>query len=48
MRRELAGSVIVIVGASSGVGRATALAFAEHHAKLVLTARNEHDLATLV
>ena len=41
---DLDGAVIVITGASSGIGRATALAFARQHARLVLAAR---DLAAL-
>lgn len=40
--------VIVIVGASSGIGRACALRFAEQGAKLVIAARDEQGLATLV
>ncbi|MFP3467469.1 SDR family NAD(P)-dependent oxidoreductase [Leifsonia sp. SIMBA_070] len=35
-----ASPVVVITGASSGLGRATALAFAKRHARLVLVARN--------
>jgi short-subunit dehydrogenase len=35
----LRAAVVVISGASSGVGRATALAFADHSARLVLAAR---------
>ena len=43
--RSIAGSVVVITGASSGIGRATALAFAGHRARLVLTARSKEGLA---
>lgn len=43
-RRALAGSVVVIVGASSGLGRAAALAFAKRGANLVLAARNANAL----
>ncbi|HEX6293262.1 MAG TPA: SDR family oxidoreductase [Herpetosiphonaceae bacterium] len=40
--------VVVVFGASSGIGRATALKFAERGAKLVVAARSEHGLQTLV
>ena len=39
--------VILITGASSGIGRAAALAFAKCGAKVVLTARNEEKLRSL-
>jgi NAD(P)-dependent dehydrogenase (short-subunit alcohol dehydrogenase family) len=39
--------VVVVVGASSGMGRETALRFAERGAKVVAAARNEHGLETL-
>lgn len=42
---DLAGQVVVIAGASSGMGRATALAAAEAGARLVLAARGEAALA---
>ncbi|MBW4646148.1 MAG: SDR family oxidoreductase [Goleter apudmare HA4340-LM2] len=44
MPRPIHSSVIVITGASSGIGRATALEFAKHNAKLVLGARYEAAL----
>lgn len=40
--------VVVVVGASSGIGRDTALQFAQRGAKVVVSARNEEGLATLV
>src|SRR5438309_7620969 len=48
MRQELSQKVVVITGASSGVGRAMALAFARKGATLVLSARREQPLADLV
>jgi short-subunit dehydrogenase len=39
--------VIVITGASGGIGRAAALAFAQCKAKVVLAARNEENLEAL-
>lgn len=41
------GKVALITGASSGIGRATALAFAARNAKVVLAARREDELAAL-
>lgn len=40
--------VVVVVGASSGIGRATALQFARRGAKVVVTARDEQGLRRLV
>lgn len=40
--------VVVIVGASSGIGRETALRVAEHGAKVVVAARSEPGLDSLV
>ena len=42
------GKVIVITGASSGIGRAAAMLLAEHGAKLVLGARGEEALKSTV
>ena len=44
MRSELQGKVVVITGASSGIGRATAHRFAEHGARLVVAARRVRPL----
>jgi NAD(P)-dependent dehydrogenase (short-subunit alcohol dehydrogenase family) len=40
--------VAVITGASSGIGRATAEAFAAKGVRVALAARRENELATLV
>jgi len=40
--------VVAVVGASSGIGRETALKFAKQGAKLVVSARSESGLASLV
>lgn len=45
--RSLKDKVVIVTGASRGVGRATALLFAEHGARVVATARSEEQLATL-
>ncbi|MFL6651765.1 MAG: SDR family oxidoreductase [Sulfurifustaceae bacterium] len=41
MRRKIDGMVVVITGASTGIGRATALALAKRRATVILTARRE-------
>lgn len=43
----LDGKIALVTGASSGIGRAIALLFAEHGAALVLTARREAQLQAL-
>jgi len=47
MVRTIAGRVIIITGASSGIGRAAALALGREGAKLVLVARRENRLKEL-
>jgi NAD(P)-dependent dehydrogenase (short-subunit alcohol dehydrogenase family) len=42
--REIEGSVVVVTGASSGIGRAAVRLFAEHGARVVLAARSEGSL----
>jgi len=44
VNQSLQDKVAVIVGSSSGMGRATALSFAEAGARVVLAARNEAEL----
>jgi NADP-dependent 3-hydroxy acid dehydrogenase YdfG len=48
MPQPLSNQVVVVTGASSGIGRATALEFGRRGSKVVAAARNEHALATLV
>jgi NADP-dependent 3-hydroxy acid dehydrogenase YdfG len=45
---NLRDSVVAVTGASSGVGRATALALADHGANPVLLARHAADLDEVV
>jgi NAD(P)-dependent dehydrogenase (short-subunit alcohol dehydrogenase family) len=47
MGRNLTGSVVVVTGASSGIGRATGLAFAEQGARVVLAGRRASALQEL-
>lgn len=44
VQTNLRNRVVVVTGASAGIGRHTALAFAEHGAKVVLVARREEKL----
>jgi short-subunit dehydrogenase len=46
-RRQLAGSRILLTGASSGIGRALAEAFARHDVRLLLLARRQEALQEL-
>jgi short-subunit dehydrogenase len=48
MIRAIQGTTVVITGATSGIGRATALAFAEAGAKVVVAGRREERLVELV
>lgn len=48
MEKTLSGKVAIVTGASAGIGRATALAFARAGAKVVVTGRREAELASLV
>jgi len=41
---EYAGKAILITGASSGIGAATALPLAKHNNRIVITARREDRL----
>jgi len=47
VKRTIADKVIIVTGASSGIGRATALALARERAMLVLVARRQRLLASL-
>lgn len=47
MNESLAGKIVVLTGASSGIGRATAEAFAERGAALALAARRAEQLQAL-
>lgn len=42
--KNIQGKTIIITGASSGIGKATAVKLAENGAQLVLAARNEAKL----
>jgi NAD(P)-dependent dehydrogenase (short-subunit alcohol dehydrogenase family) len=47
MSRKLSGAVVVVAGASSGIGRATGLAFADRGARVILAARRADALEEL-
>lgn len=47
MDKEFAGKVVVVTGATSGIGRATALRFAESGASVATVGRNETALAAV-
>jgi short-subunit dehydrogenase len=47
MRRPIGGSTIVVVGATSGVGKATALSLATHGANLVIVSRTADHVETV-
>jgi len=48
MLEDIAGQVAVVTGATRGIGRASALAFAKEGVNVVVTARSEGELLTLV
>jgi len=47
MENTLSGKVVIITGASSGIGAATARLLADHHCKLTLAARSASKLQAL-
>jgi short-subunit dehydrogenase len=48
MRNNFDGKTVIVTGASSGIGRETALAFAEAGSNVVLAARRQDDLDKIV
>ena len=47
MNNALAGKVVIVTGASSGIGAATARLLSEHGCRLTLTARSADKLEAL-
>ena len=47
MKRPIAGSVILITGASAGIGAATARLLASYGATIILCARRAEELAAV-
>lgn len=47
MEREMEGKVVLVTGATSGIGRATAVRFAEAGARVAAVGRNQAELATV-
>ena len=46
-KNSISGKVVWIIGASSGIGRATAIAFSNEGASVIVSARNEGELQQL-
>src|SRR5688572_311929 len=44
-KRDFSGKVVIITGSSSGIGAATAILFAQLGAQVVVTVRNEQNVA---
>ncbi|MFL9844864.1 SDR family oxidoreductase [Flavobacterium rhizosphaerae] len=48
MENSISGKVVVVTGASSGIGRAIAVALSKAGAKVVLSARRENELKAII